>query len=495
MIRYFLFFVLFLFLSINSFGQIHADPLVVAKKHIDNKEYSDATKILSDFLIINPENLEANWLYAIGLQYEYKYSESKKYFEKSIELAPNDINLMLGYARFCYMIGDFQTVNILNVRLLKNKDTELEALKMKANIEYWMGHYSKSISTLDLIKIINPTDPFISDLLEKINNEKSTNLRLNLEYGTDKQPLSETMEKLQIAKKLSFWLRPSFEFSNYNYSTSNGAQAFLLGNGFYFGKIGLNISTKAGFYNMNKLPNEIIYDFQIDQKVNKNFHLNFGMNSKPYVGTLSSTYMSLMQKNYFANLSYTHDKKITVNLLWNSQNFDDGNSVTTIGLWALTKPYNIDRFSFMLGYGFSYSDAKKNTFEPIYSIDSILANDDLLSSIQGVYNPYFTPERQIVNSAILVLQYDLSQKLKMGATINYSIYSTHRNPYFYLDSNFVQDVFFVKKYAKTTFTPKEIKAFITYKISNDMNFKVYYNFQETYYYSKHVFGLDLNYKF
>ncbi len=487
--------IIILIITMSSFSQKNQDTLIEARRFISENRLDKAESYLEAFTLDHNTNLEAHWLLALVYNYQNKNIESIESFKYYIKISPGNKLVMLDLARVYYKQGDIRNTLKITAKLLGDSITRYEALKMEAFSYYWLEKFNTSLVRVSELKKINPSDKEIDGLLDLIRQARMVNISLTGDYSADNQPLTITSEKIEVSKKISFLLKPSLEFRNINFSPNLSAHGFSVGNDISMVNLGALVQGNIGVFRNQGFDYEAIGKIQIKKKVTKFSNLIVGFNRQPYLGTLASTNLSLMQKNYFANFEYSSNKLLTLNILYNNQIFPDQNHIKTFGLWMVTREFKISDISFMLGYGFNYSDAEENTFTPINTLEEILADETLKSSITGIYEPYFTPERQIVNSGIGVIKYKPSKKIELGATFNIGLLASHRNPYFYLDSNAQNSIHFVKKYALTDFSPMEIKSYLSYKAHNKLNFRMFYNFQSTYYYSINNLGLELTFKF
>lgn len=492
--KYFLIFI-FLTLSISVYSQGNQDSLTLARNLIAKNSLDVAEEVLQSYLMYHENDLEPNWLLALVLSYQNRSDESISVFKKCLAISPGNKQVMLDLARVYFKQGELSNTIELAKKLKDDSLFAYEALKMEAFSYYWLENYSRSLALISELKKISTTDKSIDELLDLIRQARMLNISVNTWYSSDNQPLNVFGQEISAYKKISYLLSPKIEFKNMTYSPGYSAKSIALGNEVSVVKFGLTIGGSFGVFRNQNYDYETIGNLQIGKKITKFSTLKLGFNRLPYMGTVASTKMSLMQKNYFANYLFVNDKLLTFSVLYNNQVFPDENEISTLGLWFITRELKIVDFALMFGYGFSYSDAQENTFTPENSLEQILADETLQSSITGIYVPYFTPERQFVNSGIGVLKYRPSKKFELSATFNLGLLASHRNPYFYLDSNAQNSIFIMKKYAKTEFLPMEIKSYFAYTPTKRLNFRAYYNFQSTYYYSINNIGLAVNFKF
>lgn len=489
--------ILVLFLcSSTMFSQTKNDETIQnVRTLINEKQYLKAESLLSNYYPSHADDLETNWLYAQVLHWTNKNDFSEEKFQKAIELSPKNKAIQLDYARMLYECARFKKANVLLTKLKELDETKAEALLMEANIFFWTGKVKQSQNTINEIQKLYPDTKITNELSTTIAQATSPYLKTNFEYQSDNQPMKFFAEKIEIGQYHSWILSPKLEISNYNFTPSEQALTANISNKFYFYPIDLSATVAIGVYKNFSEKTDWIGGIDFNKKIIKNTTFKFGYNKKPYLGTLVSTTYNLTQNNVFGELEYENNKLFSVHAGYNNQFFSDKNTVQSFSSWIVSKPYKFSYLKIQLGYGFSYSDAKTNLYTAKQTLNEVIANFNLNESIDGYYNPYFTPKNQVVNSALLLLNYKISNKIDLSAKGNYGFSAKCQNPFIYLNTDSLGNIVFANDSNKVSFNPFEVSGTLTYSILTNFGVKATYTHQETFFYNRNNANLGLNYKF
>ncbi len=489
--------ILFLIILFPAFivGQTPVDTAIEqAKSFIKEKKYPQAEAILAAYYPNHNKDLTTNWLYAQVLHWNYKNKLSEDLFQKAIALAPKNTAIQMDYARMLYESSDFKKAQILIEPLKKLEDTQAEALLMEANIHFWNGNIDEAQKSIQEIKKLYPNTDITNDIVKNIANATSPYLKTNFEYQSDNQPMTFVGEKIEIGQYRSWLLSPKLEVSNYNFNPTQQALTGKISNQLYVANIGFSATMAVGAYKNFSGTTDWIGGIELNQKIVNHTTLKVGYNKRPYLGTLASTAFNLSQNNLFADMDYSNNKLFSVHGGYNHQYFNDNNSIETISSWIISKPFSISTLKIQFGYGFNYSNATTNLYTAKESLTDAIVNFSPNATINGYYNPYFTPKQQMINSAILILNYKASSKIELGAKATYGFAAQCQNPYIYLDTDGSGATIFTTDYSKTNFNPYEVTAFINGKITSTIEAKLSYTNQHTFFYNRNNLNLGLNFK-
>ncbi|MEC4049024.1 tetratricopeptide repeat protein [Flavobacterium sp. SUN046] len=485
---------LLILFSCSLFSQRNSDTLDQVKVLIKNKQYSQAEALLENYYPSHKEDLATNWMYAQVLHWNYKNKLSNDLFEKAIALAPKNTAIQLDYARMLYEIGEFKKAQTLINTLKTVEATQAEALLMEANIHFWSGHINEAQEIIQELKKLYPNTYITDEIVKNIDEATSPYLKTNFEYQSDNQPMKFVAEKIELGQYRSWLLSPKLEIANYNFTPTQQALTAKVSNQLYLASIGFSATIAAGAYKNFSGTTDWIGGIELSQKVNKHTSLKLGYNKRPYLGTLVSTTLNLTQNNLFGELDYTNNKLFSIHAGYNNQYFNDKNNIATISSWIISKPFSLSKLKVQLGYGYSYSNAKNNLFTAKESLNDAITSFSPNITIEGYYNPYFTPKEQMVNSVLLILNYKASNKVEFGAKGTYGFAAQCLNPYIYLDNDGAGNTILTTNYFKTNFNPYEVNAFMGYKLTSSIEAKFTYTNQQTFFYNRNNFNLGLNFK-
>ena len=487
---------LFLICSNSLLSQSkNEDVIQNVRALIIEKQYLKAENILSNYYPSHDDDLETNWLYAQVLHWDHKNDLSEEKFKKAIALSPKNTALQLDYARMLYESNRFQKAQVVLTSVKENDATKAEALLMEAHIYFWSGKVSEAKNTITEIKKLYPSTDITTDLSKNIAEATSLYLKTNFEYQSDNQPMKFFGEKIELGQYRSWLFNPKLEVSNYNFTPAEQALTTKLSNQFYFASIGLSTNLSAGIYKNFSEKTDWIGGIDFNLKIVKNTSLKFGYSKKPYLGTITSTTINLTQNTIFGELDYENNKLFSVHTGYNNQFFSDKNAIQSFSSWVISKPFKLSDLIIQFGYGFSYSDAKNNLYTSKQTLTDAISNFNPNETIDGYYNPYFTPKSQMVNSALLLLNYKPSKLFEIGVKANYGFAAKCQNPFIYLDSDSLGNSVFATNFSSTSFNPYEVSGTITHSISSKFEIKATYTHQETFFYNRNNANLGLNYRF
>ena len=487
---------LFLLYSTSLFSQTKSDETIKnVRTFISEKQYAKAENLLSNYYPLHPDDLETNWLYAQVLHWVTKNNLSEEKFKKAIAISPKNTAIQLDYSRMLYECGRFTKAQELLALLKENESTKVESLLMEAHIYFWTGKVNEAKNTINEIKKLYPNTDITNELSKNIAEATSPYLKTNFEYQSDNQPMKFFAEKIEIGQYRSWLFNPKLEVNNYNFTPNEQALTTVLSNQFYFASLGLSTNLSAGIYKNFSEKTDWIGGIDFNLKIVKNISLKLGYNKKPYLGTLTSTTFNLTQNYTFGELDYENNKLFSAHAGYNNQFFSDKNAIQSFSSWIISKPFKLSDLIIQFGYGFSYSDAKNNLYTSKQTVTDAISNFNPNETIDGYYNPYFTPKSQMVNSALLLLNYKPSKLFEIGVKANYGFAANCQNPFIYLDSDSLGNSVFATNFSSTSFNPYEVSGTITHSISSKFEIKATYTHQETFFYNRNNANLGLNFRF
>jgi hypothetical protein len=454
------------------------DVVKTTNYYISRKEYKKASLFLSKcYTHFFSESLKVNWLYAHVLSLSGDKIQAVAKFKKAISISPMDKSLRMDYARLLYKMGKIDKVASILSEFMDTDSKNIEFLLMQANISFWKGNLNNSRKKIDRIQEIYPNTEITNNLTQQIKELTTFNVRTNLEYQTDSQPLDYFAEHIVLQQYKSKFLNAKLEISNYNFSPQKEQALILkLSNQFYFDKLKLVANVTGGFYKNFSEKTDWIGGIDITHKLNQNLSLNLGYSKESLLSALASTAFNLTHQDVFGSIDYKN-KLLIAYAGYKQEFFKDDNIIKSFGSWILSQPIKIRKFNFQFGYSFSYTDSKDILF--------VFDNQGL-----GVYDPYFTPKEQEIHSGLFLINYKPTTKISFEAKANYGFTATVRNPY---PIQITATSMGIGGFYDETFTPLELTGVINYSFSDRITAKVTYINQETFFYKRENINLGLNF--
>lgn len=473
------------------------DTLDMAKGLRDAGKLKASLTMLEAYFNAHPTDLNAGWVYAQTAYWAKRFDLSRKIYDLTIWYHPENLYLQADYANMLVSIGKQQEAVPYLEHFLEYYPDNLDVQRTLARISYYNGEYKEAWKQLSAVEKRSPGDPQTKTLMDEILLAKSPWIRFSGVYYDDSQPLQSIAPVIES----NLWLHPlstlRFSLQTPFFSTGsswNNALWFQAGNSFFISKGNWTITADAGVL---KYPykNTVTWTGNLELQKRSARHLLTTLQAerKPYFATSSSVDTVINETRVAAAIAWDNYNSWNGEVSFNLDHFEaDRNNVYSVAAWGLTPPLNAWIFDFRLGYGFSYSTADENRFEPDGNPQQIIARYDPSVGIEGIYNPYFTPNQQLVNSAILNIGIHPVKGFDLGVSGNVGFFAKAQIPYFYLDTNTVGGGYsIIKDFAGQRYVPYTISAFAVVKLSRQLSLRADYNFNSTYYYTSSSAGLQL----
>lgn len=478
--------ILFFGMSISCFSQDFKLEIEKIKKDITDTNFKSAEEKLENLYAITSTNIEVNWLYAFTLSNLGKFIKSKKLYESSIQMLPHSNELKFEYIQTLLKM-ELLSEALEMIQILKNTDFDkAQVLITEAEIYYWSANYSKANESLSEIDSIYPNNSITRELKSKINEAQSLSITFETNYLNDNQPLESISEKLILGKMQSYLLHPTLEIKNENISNQSQIIDVCVGNEMLFTSLGLSTQFKFGVeYNNITENKQFIGNVSLHKSLTKRSKISFNFERLTYKSTLESTLTDLLYHKGSIALNLGDYNKSLLHVGYEINAFEDQNVISNFGVWYISRPLFKSALKVQLGYGLGYSDSKKSTYTPIENIYST-------PSIASKYDLYYTPNNQLVNSIVLVLNYPFSPHWNFNLKGNYGFYATANSPEYVASNGLNSNVIYTE--TKTEFNPYDVSMNLVHDFKNKWSFSLYGSYFNTYFYDSSIAGFGLNFK-
>ena len=480
--------------NISSAGT--SDTLANAKLLIKEKKFNKATKLLQAYTTVHPQDKYSLWLAAQAAHWAEKYNLSIKLYDKTLKLLPGNYSLIIDYAKTLMDYSELDKATALLKPYQTDEPKYTEARILQSRIDYWKGDYKKAKADIPKVSVSNKE---IDALQTDITLARSPWLNISAGYMRDNQP----MQAISPEVSAGVWLNPfanlyaGIQSPAYITGTTVSAQSFYAGDKLHFQKAGIDLSIDAG---VAKLPfhNTITWTGNVDLKKTLVKHLIFDLNlsHSPYLATLSSLNTAVTVYRY--GLSAEWNDQSTVNGKAAIQ-FDQfpltGNYNTTLYAYAFAPTLKASVFEFRLGYGYSFSTSRYNSYSPQNSTSYIASHYTDASAYSGIYDPYFTPSHQQIHSALVNITIHPLSIVEIGAGTNIGFYAMTANPYLYLYSAGSGADAVGRGYSNVNYNPIQANAWVGVKITKKVSLKAEYAYHRTYFFDSHYWGLSCKINF
>jgi tetratricopeptide (TPR) repeat protein len=492
----FLFFILFLFsTSLSAQSNTPTDTIEIARQLAYNKNYTKAVTLLETFELNHPKDINSVRLHAQILYWMNHFENAFQLCENALKNIPNQY-IKLDYARMLFEQYQLQRAEEILIDYLKSDKSNVEANNMMGTISYWNGNPGLAKSYFKLVIKRYPKNEWALRYLNEINIHTAPYLKFISNYNDDTQPLQSINSVLESGWYSSNWLSPKvkFEFNHFiDTLKEHNTYSFQLGNKFSLSGIKTEFSIAGGVYkNQNDDTLNWIGEAELNKRLLKHFYVSLMAERKPYLYTLSSLQNTIMHNRYTVAFHYEKADSWNGMIAYNILEFPDNNSIQSFSSWLLTPPLKFLKLELSIGYANNFADSKINHFTSTKTISEIIANNNV---IDGIYNPYFTPELLQIHSAIAQLAIIPSKSFSILLNGSFGVYAMAENPYLFLSSDENNQLIICKDYTPMKFNPFDITAKLLVKVSNLLIIESGYTYNKTLFYTNQNVNLTLKYIF
>jgi hypothetical protein len=354
------------------------------------------------------------------------------------------------------------------------------------------------------LKTIGKTKPGDKDageinlLKENILLAKAPWVNLTESYMTDDQPMQSLNTRIQAGAffhPLSL-LHINLETPVFQRKGSTStALWFIAGNKSVVGMAGLSIDASVGIIRF-PTGNAVNWtgNLIVEKKISRNLSFTVKSERMPYFYTLRSIDSTILENRYSASLKWDKSRSWTGEAAFEYHRFPlDKNNIYTVYGWIFSPPLRLSVFDFRLGYSFNHSTSDSMNYKPESKVKDIMTSSDAVSGITGIYDPYFTPRDQVSHSVMLGISIQPSGVVDLSVNARYGVLGSTMVPYFYLYKDPVNPVLirYTRGLVKQDYHPIRADALVNIHLSKTINFRAFYTYQKTYYYTGHSGGIGL----
>jgi hypothetical protein len=489
-------FFIFCILSSPSKAQniIITDTVEYAKEKAYEKNFTEADRILTAFNN-SQTNLNALQLHSQVLFWMKEFDRSIAIQQLALAAFPEDNRIKLEYGNMLFDMGRYKlSENLLNDYLIHD-NVNAEALMKLAYINLWSGRNNKAKTYTTTILQNEPGNTEASIILEQIKNYTSPYIHLNAGVFSDDQPLTGNFKEFVGGWYHSWILSPVFSLKHNTATVSD-----ILYNSTWIqlmNSVNLNMGKtkfvfKGGVFNQeNAVATGALY---VTQKIAGNLAISAGGERRPYQYTISSVKQPLLQDFYTLSLDYNKNEKWLGKAAFEMQQFDDNNRVQTSYVWMLLPLIHKEKISVKGGYGFNYSTSLENRFILKDSSRSNGTTPITNKQLEGVYDPYFTPQNQIVHSVLASININPSKNFSIALRSSIGVSAKADAPSFAVKQQINQYSIY-KTYNIVSYNPVEAVAEINMALSPRFSLKTAYAYNSLFFYTSHLGSIGLKYSF
>ena len=238
-----------------------------------------------------------------------------------------------------------------------------------------------------------------------------------------------------------------------------------------------------------------IWSVYLKKKLYGNFSLEGSVAKKNYQNTLSNFLYLVQYTQYSWSLNYKKEGACSGSANYINQQFKDLNFIQTYDFWLLSRPLKFAKIELYIGYDFNFANSHINRYTLNKAYDKVISEYDSTGKITAAYVPYFTPQNQIIHSEILSFSYVPSNKLRFTISANYGFWAKAASPYLYFDYNSSKQLVMIRDFYPQKYTPFLLVASFVYSPSKSVTLHAEYRHQQAFFFNSDLFTLSFNYKF
>lgn len=475
------------------------DTIELARSKAYAKNFAEADQLLTAYNLhhsdINGLRLQAQVLYWMK-----NFNRSSEVYEKALASFPDVQVVKLDYGRMLFETGRLSHSQLLLEDYKSHDPGNAEVNILLAQLYYWSGHIQTAKERIQDVLKPYPDNPTALNILKEIKNVTAPYIRMRGIYTSDDQPLQSTGAELEGGWYRSWLLSPKFQII-YNYFTLPDSVFnslwIQLGNKISFGNSGFSLNATGGIFkhHINDNNSRLTCNIIISQKLSNSISLEASTAERPYQYSSTSVRIPVMQKFSGIALNLNKGNKWMGRAAYEIQKFEDDNKIQTIYLWLLAPIINKNNFSLKGGYAFNHSNADRNTFTSIKSLNSIIQTTVVGGLVDGYYNPYFTPNNQTIHSLLASVGITLSDKINFTSRLNVGVLASADNPDLILNKNQNNNYSINKVYGKLSYTPIDFQNELFIHLSDQITLSGLYGYSKLLFYTVNQGAIQLKYAF
>lgn len=473
-----------------------ADTLEWARTTAYEKNFIAADSLLVQYNK-DHDDIHGLRLHAQVLYWMKAFERSIAAYEKALTLFPGEKIVQLEYGRILFNLNRLPKARQLLDAYVKNDTVNAEANIMLGYIDLWKGHIQMAKERSLWLLQQYPGNAEALDILSHIKYNTAPYLKTGIDFISDDQPRNGVNYNIEGGVYKSWLFSPVAQATFYQFNATDSvyhSSWFRIKNTIH-GGTGFSLLFGGGIFQHGAArSNHVTGNMEVAQIIVKRFSLNAGYEKRPYQYSIASLKNAVLEGVSSFSLSYNKNDKWLGKVGYESHNFEDDNNVRTIYFWLLAPLLHKTNFSLKAGYGYSYANADKNNFVSVGSLNKIVSSTALHGSVQGVYDPYFTPQNQMIHSVLASIHIGLSKTSSLSSRVNIGFSATADNPELKLEKK-ANQFYIDKTYIATSYNPITWVSELQVGLSKKFFVSANYTFEHLLFYTNNQGGIQLKYLF
>lgn len=487
---------LFIFLQVRSQTTQRVDTIDLARSIAYEKKFSAADSLLGHY---NKDNNDINGLrlHAQVLYWMKAFDRSIAVYEKALALFPHEKIVHLEYGRILFNLNKMTKARQFLDTYVKHDSLNAEANILLSYIDFWQGHIQAAKKRSLFLLQHYPGNAEAQDILKQIRYNTSPYLKTGIDFLSDDQPRDGVNYTIEGGVYKSWFFSPVLQATIYQFNATDSiynSSWFRIKNTIQ-GASGFSLVFGGGlFHHGAARSTHVTGSVEAAQVIAKRFSLNAGYEKKPYQYTIASLKNMVLEAVSSFSLSYNKNDKWLGKSGYESHHFKDDNKVNTFYFWLLAPLLHKNGFSLKGGYAYSYAHADKNNLIPGQPLNKIISSTALHGPVQGMYDPYFTPQNQMIHSLLASIRIGLSKTASFASRASISISATADNPGLTLEKK-ANQFYIEKKYETTKYNPSTWVSELQVGLSKKFFISANYTLEHLLFYTNNQGGIQLKYLF
>lgn len=481
---------LFMPLSL-SYGQ---DTLQIAEQLRNKNDFKGAINLLKSYCKSVQENSTAFEMLAETYYWSGQYDDASSQYRQIILEFENMDSLYLTLAKVYMADQQLLEAEKSLEKFFESDYLSAEAYYLMAVLNYWDGQFAVSKINLSSALELSPGYHDARSLRLYIDQLLAHKFEIKNQYSDDSQPYGFNTTELRYDKYVSDLIQPGLDVKSGLYRLRSDKELIPnvnIRNRFYLRNVSSTIKAGIGLIRYPQTGTEPVWEVSLNKNIIRETAINLSYSKYVYQNTPPSIDFPVFYKRSTVEIGNGESKSRTrFKVGYTGDNLEDGNFIHNYYAWFIRSIFNSELIDLYLGYSFRYANSRTNSFIAVQSLEDVIDGFDPERMIEGQHFPYFTPENEINNLAILKSYITPSAQINFELSIAYGFLSTADNPYVFLEGDAV-DPSFALGFSNESFTPVAINASCEWEMADNIMLALKYTRNEMLFYKQDLIELGL----
>jgi tetratricopeptide (TPR) repeat protein len=470
------------------------DRVAQAQRLRDAGNFTAAADLLRIQIAQNPNDGEAARLLAQTLYWLKDITGARAAYETARMRHPEDTTLQLQYARMLAETGEHAHARQLLAPLVSNTATRAEAETLMGMMASWEGDLSGARNHFRSALQASPNQEEAGRQLREIRSSTAPWIRISTNGWSDNQPVDWVAGGIAAGWFATPLTQLTVRVEPTHYWADSLTQTVGLGE---FGVThyvpAARLETALAIGAVRRWKGADTWDWigraGLGFRLPRHLTLRTRFERTPYFHTTASLSTPVMVDTVAAVLHLGDVRGWLGEAAYEHQRYPDNNAIQTGYGWLLAPLVHRSAVVVQAGYAIADSNASSTRYVLAQPIQPFLPSDPRFN-LAGVYSPYFTPNHQIIHSALAALELRPAPKATLRVDGSYGFHATDNAPFFSVSGGQAVLGAYVR-----SFTPWNVRASLNIPLHEGLTLEPTAEIGRTAYYSWVAAGLQLTYHF